>query len=283
MSSDMSSAPARRPTPSEKDPLLRLANQLPEAQDREWYAQLISYIHTLEPTDELVKIAQLFGFLTMMGHKLPEAIQEKQSELRDMLLKAHMAFREQVQTNVNYHAELSKRLSQLPAEIADGVKPEAIVKAMSESFRQQIQNTGLQKTQMLLTAAAGELRTTTRALDAAVKPITARYTSLASEVEKQAASLTTQSNNLATTADKIQNQNAQFVAQAQNLSWWSLLAVTVFALLVGVFCGITWEQRNVGSLVVDLQTQVGELQQIIKNLPATLNPPPPPKKQKKGQ
>ncbi len=70
---------------------------MPEAQDREWYAQLISYIHTLEPTDELVKIAQLFGFLTMMGHKLPEAIQEKQTDLRDMLLKAHLAFREQVQ------------------------------------------------------------------------------------------------------------------------------------------------------------------------------------------
>jgi DNA repair exonuclease SbcCD ATPase subunit len=282
MSSDMSSAPARRPTPSEKDPLLSLAKQLPEAQDREWYAQLISYIHTLEPTDELVKIAQLFGFLTMMGHKLPEAIQEKQSDLRDMLLKAHLAFREQVQTNANYHAELNKRLSQLPAEIADGVKPEAIVKTMTESFRQQIQNTGLQETQTLLSAAAGELRTTTRALDAAVKPITARYTSLASEVEKQAKSLTAQSNDLASTADKIQTQNAQLVAEAQNASWWSMLAVTVFALLVGVFCGITWEQRNVGSLVVDLQTQVGELQQIIKNLPAALGPPSP-KKQKKGQ
>ncbi len=278
----MSSAPARRPMPSEKDPLLSLAKQLPEAQDREWYAQLISYIHTLEPTDELVKIAQLFGFLTMMGHKLPEAIQEKQSDLRDMLLKAHLAFRDQVQTNANYHAELNKRLSQLPAEIAEGVKPEAIVKTMTESFRQQIQNTGLQETQTLLTAAAGELRTTTRALDAAVKPITARYTSLASEVEKQAKSLTAQSNDLASTADKIQAQNAQLAAQAQNLSWWSLLAVTVFALLVGVFCGITWEQRNVESFVVDLQTQVGELQQMIKNLPATLNPPPP-RKQKKGQ
>jgi len=268
--------------PSEKDPLLSLAKQLPEAQDREWYAQLISYIHTLEPTDELVKIAQLFGFLTMMGHKLPEAIQEKQSELRDMLLKAHLAFREQVQTNANYHAELNKRLSQLPAEIAEGVKPEAIVKTMTESFRQQIQNTGLEETQTLLTAAAGELRTTTRALDAAVKPITARYTSLASEVEKQAKSLTAQSNDLASTADKIQTQNAQLVAEAQNASWWSMLAVTVFALLVGVFCGITWEQRNVGSFVVDLQTQVGQLQQTIKNLPAALNPPPL-KKQKKGQ
>ena len=104
--------------PSEKDPLLSLAKQLPEAQDREWYARAGVLYPTLQPTDELVKIAQLFGFLTLMGHKLPEAIQDKQSDLRDMLLKAHAAFQEQVETNASYHDKLNERLSQLPAEIA---------------------------------------------------------------------------------------------------------------------------------------------------------------------
>jgi DNA repair exonuclease SbcCD ATPase subunit len=283
MSFDMSSAPARSLPPSEKDPLWSLANQLPEAQDREWYAQLVSYIHTLQPTDELVKIAQLFGFLTMMGHKLPEAIQQKQSDLREMLLKAHAAFREQVETNANYHAELHKRLSQLPAEIADGVQPQAIVKAMSESFRQQIQNTGLQETEALLSTAAKDLKKTTKELAEAIEPITAQYNDLAYKVERRSADLNTQSNNLAATAEQIQTKNAELVAQAQRVNWMSMAALTVFALLIGVFCGITWEQRNVGSLVVDLQTQVGELQQIIKGLPATLNPPSLPKKQKKGQ
>ena len=269
--------------PSAQDPLLRLANQLPEAQDREWYAALVSYIHTLEPTDELVKIAQLFGFLTIMGHKLPEAIQEKQGELREMLLKAHAAFQEQVKTNASYHAELNKRLSQLPAEIADGVKPEAIVKAMSESFRQQIQRTGLQETQTLLSAATTDLKKTTKALGEAIEPITAKYNDLAYKVERRSADLNTQSNNLVTTAQQIQKKNAELVAAAQNVSWLSILAVVVVALLVGVFGGITWEQRNVREMVAALQNQVGELQQTIKNLPATLNPPPLAKKQKKGQ
>jgi len=269
--------------PSRQDPLLRLANQLPEAQDREWYAALVSYIHTLEPTDELVKIAQLFGFLTLMGHKLPEAIQEKQGELREMLLKAHAAFQEQVKTNAAYHAELNKRLSQLPAEIADGVKPEAIVKAMSESFRQQIQRTGLQETQALLSAAATDLKKTTKALGEAIEPITAQYNDLAYKVERRSADLNTQSNNLVATAQQIQRKNAELVAAAQNVSWWSILALTVFALMVGGFGGITWEQRHVGELVAALQNQVSELQQTINNLPATLNPPPLAKKQKKSQ
>jgi hypothetical protein len=53
--------------------------------------------------------------------------------------------------------------------------------------------------------------------------------------------------------------------------------------MVGGFGGITWEQRHVGSLVLNLQNQLSELQQTIKNLPATSNPPPLAKKQKKGQ
>lgn len=191
--------------------------------------QLVSYILTLRPTDELIKIAQL------------------------------------------------------SAEIASGVKPEAIVKVMSESFRQQIQNSGLQDTQALLSTAAQNLKKATKDLGEAIEPITARYNDLAYKVERRSADLNTQSSNLARTAEHIQKKNAELVAQAQNANGWSMLALIVFALLVGVFCGITWEQRQVGSLVVDLQSQVGELQQIIKNLPATLNPPPPPKKQKRGQ
>lgn len=260
----MSSATANGLAPSEKDPLLSLAKQLPEAQDREWYAELVSYIRTLQPTDELVKIAQLFGFLTLMGQKLPEALQDKQSDLREMLLKAHAAFQKQVETNASYHDKLNERLSQLPAEIANGVKPEAIVKTMTESFRQQIQKTGLQETQALLSTATNDLKKTTKELGAAIEPITAQYNDLAYKIETRAANLNTQGNNLAQTAEKIQKQNAELIAQAQNVSWWSILALTVFALMAGVFGGITWEQHNVGDLVVGLQNQIAQLQQAVQ-------------------
>ncbi len=260
----MSSATADGIAPSEKDPLLSLAKQLPEAQDREWYAELVSYIRTLQPTDELVKIAQLFGFLTLMGQKLPEEIADKQSDLRDMLLKAQAAFQKHVETNASYHEKLNERLNQLPVEIANGVKPEAIVKVMTESFRQQIQKTGLQETQALLSVATNDLKKTTKDLCAAIEPITAQYNDLAYKVEKRAANLNTQGNNLAQTAEKIQKKNAELVAQAQNVSWWSIVALTVFALMAGVFGGITWEQHNVADLVVGLQNQIGKLQQAVQ-------------------
>jgi hypothetical protein len=53
---------------------------------------------------------------------------------------------------------------------------------VSESFLQQILKTGLQDTQTLLSAAVGDLNKTTQTLNPAVKPLTTRYTNLASEV-----------------------------------------------------------------------------------------------------
>ena len=260
----MSSASAHGLARSEKDPLLSLAKRLPESQDREWYAELVSYIHSLQPTDELVKIAQLFGFLTLMSHDLPETIGAEQSKLREMLLNAHAAFQKQVATTAGYHEELNKRLNQLPTEIAEGVKPEAIVKAMSESFRQQILKSGLQETQTLLSAATGDLRKTTQALDAAIQPITGRYNDLAFQVEKQAARLNSEGSQLARTADTIQSKNKELLAEVNNFHWIWLAAVSVVILLAGVLGGITWEQRNVADLVLNLQSQVTQMQQTIK-------------------
>ena len=85
------SAPAnglRRATP---DPLASLAQRLPDPQDREWYAQLVAYIQSLPPNDELVKVAQLFGFLTLLGRELPDAIAAEQNKMREFLLKAYGA------------------------------------------------------------------------------------------------------------------------------------------------------------------------------------------------
>jgi DNA repair exonuclease SbcCD ATPase subunit len=259
---------------SEKDPLLSLAQRLPEAQDREWYGALVSYIHSLQPTDELVKIAELFGFLTLMANKLPDAIADEQNKLRNYLSEAYEKLQQEIKTNASYHQKLNERLSQLPAEIAAGVKPDAIAKAMSESFRQQILKTGLQEAQTVLTSATSDLKTTTKALDAAIEPITKRYDNLALTVEKQATRLDSVGSQLARTADTIQSKNEQLMAEVR--SWHGIWVVTasVAILLVGFFCGTTWEQRNVGDLVVSLQNQIAQLQQALKT-PAAPSPAEP--------
>ncbi len=119
---------------AKKDPLLSLAEHLPDPNDRAWYGALVSYVHSLPPEDELVRVAQLFGFLTLIGRQLPESLAAEQSKLREFWGEAYGALQEEVRLNERYHQQLQERLNQLPREIAAGVQPAAIAKAMGEVF-----------------------------------------------------------------------------------------------------------------------------------------------------
>jgi hypothetical protein len=256
------------------DPLSSLAARLPDPQDREWYARLVSYIHSLPPTDELVKLAELFGFLTLMGRELPDAIAAEQVKMREFLLKAYGALQQEVKTNATYHDKLQDRLNKLPAELADGVKPEAIAKAMGESFRQQLTQTGLEETSQLLRSSVEGLKRVTAALDRAVAPIQNQYGSLASTIERQVSELSN-------TSVDLQRQNERLVKQRQEESWSLKVAVGALLFILGLFAGLSWQQRTTAALIAGLQDQVSQLQQAVKDLPAT--PAPPVKRPKKGE
>jgi hypothetical protein len=259
---------------AKSDILVSLAGQLSDPQSREAYAELVSYIKSLSPDDELVKVAQLLGFLTLMGRELPDALAKGQTELREMLLKAHTAFQKLVETNAGYHQELNARLSKLPEEIAAGVKPEAIAKVMSESFRQQIAQTGLQKTQTLLSVAVNELETTTVALDEAVKPVTRLYENLVTKIATQVTEMRGQGDRLAATATLLKKKNEELLDKLNGLRWWAYVAIIVCLLLGGGVMGAMWEKDITVDLIIGLQGQVAQLQQTIKTFAVAQTAPP---------
>ena len=266
---------------SQRDALSSLMERLPDPQDRDWYAALVSYIQSLPPQDELVQLAQLFGFLTLIGRELPEALAVEQAKLQDFLGKAYLALQQEVKTNGRYHEQLHERLGQLPEEIAAGVKPEAIARAMSESFRQQLAATGLAETKTFLTEATRDLKRITGELDMAVRPIVSRYDGVAAEIQNKVDALDSAAGRLREAAQAVDRQNAQLRSEVQQLQWWILPSVALALLLVGAFLGAGWEQRHTTQAVIDLQNQVQQLQETIKNLPAALAPAAPPRRPKK--
>jgi chromosome segregation ATPase len=254
---------------AKSDPLTSLAARLPDPQDREWFAGLVAYIHSLPPQDEFVQVAQLFGFLTLIGRELPEQLDEQRQQLRKLLLDAHAEFKKQVQTNASYHDRLAERLNRLPEEIANGVKPAEIAKAMAESFRQQIAATGLAETKSLLSAATNDLRRVTRDLDEAVRPLSERYGSLAGQIERQAANIDSQASKLISAANLLQRKNSELLQDIQNLHWYWFVAAALLFVLLGGILGATWEKHDLGDLVVGLQQQIAQLEQTVRT------PPPP--------
>jgi hypothetical protein len=233
------------------DTLASLAARLTEPQDRETYAALVSYFDSLPPGDELFRLVQLLGLLSLLGQRVPEALTEFLAELRD-----------QTKAVGDYHAQVDGRLARLPQEIAQGVDADAIAKAMSESFRQQLAATGLQDTAALLNLSAKEIKTLAANIATALKPVTQEYKGISATISAELGKLTAASR-------QMQEHNARLIVQERSNAWlWQgLLALVLF--LVGGLCGILLEKRQTTDVLSNVVAQIERIQ----TPPAPMVPP----------
>ncbi len=224
------------------DALADLAARLIEPRDRETFAGLISYFNSLPAGDELLRLAQFLGLLSLLGQRVPEAVRDLLEELR-----------EQTRTSSEYHTQVDRRLARLPQEIAEGVDAGAIVKAMSESFRQQVTATGLQDATALLNASAHDIKILSGQISAALKPVTQEYKGISATISGE---LT----RLAAASRHVQEHNARLMVQEHSRSWqWQgLLALVLF--LAGGLCGIAIEKRQTADDLTNIYAQIERIQ-----------------------
>jgi hypothetical protein len=234
------------------DALASLAARLTEPQDRETYGALVSYFDSLPPGDELFRLVQLLGLLSLLGQRVPEALSEFLAELR-----------EQTKAVGDYHARVDGRLARLPQEIAQGVDAGAIAKAMSESFRQQLAATGLQDTAGLLNLTVKEIKALTASITTALKPVTQECKGILATVSAELGKLTAASRQL-------REHNARLIVleRANAWVWQGLLALVLF--LAGGLCGIVLEKRQTTDVLSHFGTQIERIQPP----PALMVPPP---------
>ena len=178
--------------------LAGLSAHLTDPGDRETYAALISYFHSLPPRDELFRLAELLGFLSLLGQRLPDALSGFLEALR-----------EETRAADEYHAKVDERLARLPGEIAAGVDPGAIAKAMSESFRQQIAAVGIEESARTLGTSAAGLKKLSDEIPGYLKPLT----TISAELGK-----------VANASAGLRQHNANLVAQVAEERWlWKVL------------------------------------------------------------
>jgi hypothetical protein len=179
---------------------------------------------------------ELLGLLSLVGQRVPDALAEFLAELR-----------EQTKAAGNYHAKVDERLADLPQEIAAGVDPGAIAKAMSEKFRQQLAATGLQDAATLLNASAKEIKTLSGNIAAALKPVTQEYRGISATISPELTKLAIASANL-------REHNAQLFVQERSNRWlWQGLSGLAL-LLIGGVSGIVLEKRQTTDLLNNIGT-----------------------------
>jgi hypothetical protein len=209
-----------------QDSLRDLAAQLTDSRDRETYAALIAYFRSLPAHDELFHLAQLLGFLSLLGQRLPEALHEVLTE-----------FRFEAKTTREYRSLVEERLARLPQEIVSGVDLDGMKETMGESFRQQLVAVGLENTMTLL-------RSSTLNISALSTEISAALNKVAQEYKGVSATIATELEKLTEASHQLRDHNASLMVQERWNAWlWQvLLALLLF--LAGGLCGIVLEKRQ---------------------------------------
>lgn len=204
--------------------LAGLASKLTDPADRETYASLISFIDSLPENDELFRMAQLLGLVSLAGQRIPEAVAAFLEE-----------FRAQTVSSAAYQKALDARLAKLPEEIASGVDAGKIAVAMSERFRQQIASIGLQDSASALQGSVNQVRALSAEFTAALKPIPEQYRGIGNALASDLAKLRTANNELC-------RHNTRLVARADEYSFILKAAVVGVVFIVGVLCGVWYER-----------------------------------------
>jgi hypothetical protein len=222
--------------------LSSIAARLTKPEDRETYADLMSYFHSLPEHDELFHIVELLGLLSLLGQRLPDALAEFLAELRA-----------QTKVAADYHAILDKRLAGLPKEIAAGVNTATIAKEMGEALRQQLIATGLENTADLLRNSAREIMALSNQISATMKPVSQEYKTISSTISAELTKLTI-------AAARLESHNDHLFEQERTNSrlWLGMLALVLF--LSGGLCGIEMEKRQTADELTAINSQMERVQ-----------------------
>jgi hypothetical protein len=110
-------------------------------------------------------------FLVVLIERAPGQVAMERQHLAEILEGAIESIQTSHQATITYQKLLEARLAKLPQEIAKGIDAEAIAAKLSESLRQQFQETGLPAIAEAINVQAATFRNTTKALSAVVSEL----------------------------------------------------------------------------------------------------------------
>jgi hypothetical protein len=202
------SASSQSSAGQESDLIDRIANALPVEVRADYYREM-RHCRSLPENDEMLRILRAMGFLVLLMVQAPERMATERLRLEEAMADALRTLQEICESNDAHRAQLDQRLVQLPADIAEGINPEAIAATINESLRQQFVQS------------------------------TIPYQGAAEGARKAIANLESTSSHAVSSTRRAANE---FVSVFREEYRWSVYTLTGLALLVGIGVGM-WYQR----------------------------------------
>jgi hypothetical protein len=147
----------RQSPASTPEDLFEAIAKLLEPGQREYFYQRMLYFRHLRPEDELLRLVEAMGLLALLIREAPHAVAREREQMAQLLESSLATIHAAGEAGQAYQRQLDGRLSRLPAEVAEGISPDAIARAITESLRQQFVESGLPATADALTAISHQL------------------------------------------------------------------------------------------------------------------------------
>jgi len=135
-----------------------VAALLPEESRLGWYQNVRPWLRMLPPDDEVAHLAYSMGYLALLTRATPELVAAERVRLTATLERLSNEMAASVKTTADYHQRLNDRLSQLPGEIAQGIRPDALADQIVAAVREQFLNCGVTEAGRLVGEECDRLR-----------------------------------------------------------------------------------------------------------------------------
>jgi hypothetical protein len=251
---------------AEPDLIDRIAAALPEEVRAEYYKEL-RHCRSLPESDEMLRLLRAMQFLVLLIEQAPTRVAEERERLDKLLAAAVANVTKATTASETYHSNLQRKLARLPADIANGISPEAIAEKMNDHLRQEFIRSTIPQVADDLTVISDHMKNTSLEFSKTSDTLGNSYRGAAEDARKAIASLNAEMSQATATATKFTAELNQKFSKAWRLSQAMLVGG---ALIIGLAIGMMFERF----LFTPTPTVI---QQVAPVTQPAQNPPPAPK------
>ena len=223
---------------TEPDLIDRIAFALPEEVRAEYYRELL-HCRSLPQNDELLRVLRAMQFLVLLIEQAPSRVAEERERLDTLLAAAIGNISRMSAASEVYHLALERRLTQLPGDIANGIRPEAVAATINENLRQEFMRSTIPRTADALAVISDRMKNVCSEFSTTSDKLVHTYRGAAEDARKAVASMSSEISQAAETSRRFTSDVARTFSRAYR---WSLFVVGAGTLIIGLASGMMLER-----------------------------------------
>ena len=223
---------------AEPDLIDRIAQALPEDVRGEYYREL-RHCRSLPENDEMLRLLRAMQFLVLLIDRAPTRVAEERERLDKLLAAAVDNISALSAASEAYQKGLTRKLADLPTEIANGISPAAVAGEIREILREEFMRSTIPNTADDLAMVSDQMKNVCVDFASSSDRLASTYRGAAEDARKAVDSLNSEIMEATANVTRFTGEVAQRCTQAYR---WAFLMVGMGSLVMGMALGMMFER-----------------------------------------